>query len=280
MKTESLPVIPQDRKEDMHNLDIREEADLILFMAGNQFMVMPEIVKRFCAKYKEVNNIFYETLPPGLELRQILSGGAVFEGQRITGNADIYTSVSHVGMRTLVLSGKAKEEDVLPYLHNRITLMVQKGNPLKIQEVSDLGGEKVRISQPDPENEDIGYHIVNMYQEAGGSQLVNRIMEEKRAEGTTIMTRVHHRETPLRLLKGTVDVGPVWATEAIHAQATGLAFDTVSPGETLDQRKQVTYYITCLCDAPHPENARKFRDFILTPEIQELYREYGFVPHL
>jgi len=52
-----------------------------------------------------------------------------------------------------------------------------------------------------------------MYRQAGGDELVHRIMDKKRAEGTTIFTVVHHRETPLRILKKTVDVGPVWATD-------------------------------------------------------------------
>lgn len=34
-----------------------------------------------------------------------------------------------------------------------------------------------------------------MYRQAGGDELVHRIMEKKRAEGATIFTVVHHRET-------------------------------------------------------------------------------------
>lgn len=56
-------------------------------------------------------------------------------------------------------------------------------------------------------------------------------MEEKRAAGTTIFTVVHHRETPLRIAKRTVDVGPVWATEAVHATSVGLACEVAEPGE-------------------------------------------------
>lgn len=63
------------------------------------------------------------------------------------------------------------------------------------------------ISQPNPEYEDIAIYIKEMYRAAGGDALVHRIMEEKRAEGATILTVVHHRETPLRLRRGTCDVG-------------------------------------------------------------------------
>ena len=116
-----------------------------------------------------------------------------------------------------------------------------------------------------------------MYRQAGGDELVHRIMEKKRAEGTTIFTVVHHRETPLRILKKTVDVGPVWATEAIHAKASGLSFDVVEPGEDFDQRDRINYYICKLKDAPNPENADKFIEFIRSSDARQIYKKYGFL---
>jgi ABC-type molybdate transport system substrate-binding protein len=103
-------------------------------------------------------------------------------------------------------------------------------------------------------------------------------MEEKRAEGTTIFTVVHHRETPLRIAKKTVDVGPVWATEAQHARATGLAFEVVEPGEDIDQRAHINYFVCKLKNAPNIENAQKFLDFILSASAQGIYERYGFLP--
>jgi hypothetical protein len=73
------PVIPSNRTDDLHGLQIADKADLVLFMAGNQFMAMKEIVAKFKTQYPEVKNIFYETLPPGLELKQILAKGAIFQ---------------------------------------------------------------------------------------------------------------------------------------------------------------------------------------------------------
>ncbi|MCU4138945.1 MAG: molybdenum ABC transporter substrate-binding protein [Thermodesulfobacteriota bacterium] len=275
MKVE-LPEIPVNYKDDLHNLEYLNEADLILFMAGNQFMVMEELLEAFQKVYPEVKKIFYETLPPGLELKQILAGGARFGDMEIKVTPDIYTAVSESAMQELGKKGLVK--DYFIYLHNRIVLMVPKGNPAGIKNVTDLAQENIRISQPGP-LEDITRYIVEMYKKAGGEELVHRIMEEKRAEGTTIFTLVHHRETPLRIVKRTVDVGPVWATEVIHAQNQGLPVEMVDPGEELDQRDKVNYYITALTNAPHPENAKKFLEFIKSSEAQKIYAKYGFVPH-
>ncbi len=273
--SEEYPVIPSTRADDLHNLDVADRAELVLFMAGNQFMVMDELIEAFQKRYPGVKNIFYETLPPGLEFEQIKSGGALFKGRLITGKPDIYTSVTKEAMEELLTLGLIKTYH--PYLHNRIVLITRKGNPANIRSVDDLARDDVRVSQPGA-MENITNYIIDMYEKAGGEALVHRIMEEKRAEGTTIMTIVHHRETPLRLKKGTVDVGPVWSTEAVHALKQGLEIEVIEPGEALDQRDNVTYYVAVMKDAPNPENAESFLEFLLSEEAQKIYASYGFIP--
>ncbi len=279
MTERTLPVIPTNRADDLHHLDIAAEADLVLFMAGNQFMVMPEIVATFKARYPKINKIFYETLPPGLELKQILAKGALWRNKPFNVYPDVYSSVNQRAMQVLAEQGHIRPKDETLYLHNRLTLMVPRNNPANITSVRDLARDDVRISQPDPENEDIAHHIIDMYRQAGGNELVKRIMEEKRAAGTTILTLVHHRETPLRIVKRTVDVGPVWLTEAVQAQATQLAVDVVEPGQKLDQREKINYYICGPRNSLHPQNAQKFIDFILSPIGQDIYKKFGFLPH-
>ncbi len=280
MITDSIdryPVIPPNRKDDLHGIEYREDADLVIFMAGNQFMVMEELLSAFKQEYPSISKIFYETLPPGLELKQILAGGAIFKDELLDTMPDVYSSVNIKAMETLTKHDKVAKGDYFIYLHNRITLMVPKENPAKIRGVIDLSRDNVRISQPNPEVEDIAYYIINMYRETGGDPLVYRIMEEKRAEGTTIFTIVHHRETPLRITKGTVDVGPVWATEIFEAKKKGLPIEEVAPGREVDQRDKINYYICRLKEAKHPENAEKFLNFIKTERAKEIYKKYGFI---
>lgn len=279
MVNKNLPVIPSDRADDLHNLKFADDSDLTLFMAGNQFMVMKEIIAAFQKEHPDIKKIFYETLPPGLELKQILSGGAIFRDKVIDVYPDIYASVNEKAMKILEAAGHLLNNDYHLYLHNRLTLMVPAGNPAKITSVTDLAADTIRISQPDPQNEDIAFHIMDMYRQAGGDALVYRIMEEKRAEGTTIFTVVHHRETPLRISKKTVDVGPVWATEVLHARTTGLLFNVVEPGEDLDQRRQINYFVCKLKNSPNINNAQKFIDFITSTPAQAIYERYGFLPH-
>ncbi len=272
----SLPEIPLSRGDDLHGLEYMDSADLVLFMAGNQFMVMNDLLSLFQTECPKIKKIFYETLPPGLELKQILAGGAKFGEKEIRITPDVYTAVTEDAMKELLRKGYIN--DYFVYLHNRIVFMVPEGNPAGIKTVQDLGRDDVRISQPGA-MEDITQYINDMYRSAGGDALVKKIMDDKRAEGTTILTLVHHRETPLRMKKGTVDIGPVWATEVRNAQSIGLNVEAVEPGEGLDQRDKVNYYIARLKNAPHPENAEKFINFIKTPQAQKIYKQFGFVTH-
>ncbi|GBE04725.1 molybdate ABC transporter periplasmic molybdate-binding protein [bacterium BMS3Abin10] len=278
MKTQPpvLPEIPSTRGDDLHNTENMNNADLTLFMAGNQFMVMEDLLKEFQKTYPEVKKIFYETLPPGLELRQILAGGARFKDMVIDVMPDIYTSVTEESMKEL--SAKGFISDYFIYLHNRIVLMIPEGNPCGIKTVTELGRSDIRISQPGA-LEDISYYIAAMYEKAGGGALVKRILEEKKEEGTTIFTVVHHRETPLGIREGTVDAGPVWATEVISAIKDGLKVEAIEPGKGLDQRGKVNYFITKFNKAPNPENADKFLQFIRSIPAQDIYAQYGFVRH-
>jgi hypothetical protein len=53
-KNSELPEIPSTRGDDIHNIEYRHSADLVLFLTGNHFMVMEDLLKEF------------QTLHPGI----------------------------------------------------------------------------------------------------------------------------------------------------------------------------------------------------------------------
>jgi hypothetical protein len=271
-----MPYVPLGRTDDIHNIEAMDTADLVLFMAGNQFMVMDELLGKFREEHPLVRSIFYETLPPGLELRQILAGGAWLGDRMLTGEPDVYTAVSEGAM--LKLKAHDFVEDYQVYLHNRLVIMVAGGNPRGVRAVEDLARDDVRVSQPG-ELEDISRHIADMYLQAGGEALRRRVLEKKVSSGTTLLTTVHHRETPERIAGGLADAGPVWATEVVEAQRRGQKVEAVEVGPGLDQHDRVNYFMARLAGAPNPENAARFTDFMLSRKAQHIYGKYGFVPH-
>jgi hypothetical protein len=92
------------------------------------------------------------------------------------------------------------------------------------------------------------------------------------------MTVVHHRETPLRLQKRTVDVGPVWATEAAYALLKGLPVEIIEPGPDLDQRQRINYYICKIKTIPQSGKCREIFPFHGDPIVPATsMRKYGFI---
>ena len=69
-------------------------SDLVLYLAGNQFMVTEELIRDFQGKHPEVEAVFCETIPPGQIFKgQILKQGEI-AGQKIAQNPDIFASVN------------------------------------------------------------------------------------------------------------------------------------------------------------------------------------------
>ena len=68
--------------------------------------------------------------------------------------------------------------------------------------------------------------------------------------------------------------------ETILHLAKEASTDVVEPGEDLDQRKRINYYICKLKHSRHPENADKFIEFIRSSDAQQIYQKYGFLARL
>ena len=62
-ETGNLPVIPDSRGDDLQHIELIHQSQLNLFMAGNQFMVMEELVSAFKELHPEIRNIYFQTLP-------------------------------------------------------------------------------------------------------------------------------------------------------------------------------------------------------------------------
>jgi len=246
-------------------------AGLVIFAAGNQWFVMPQLLAAFQRAYPDVGPIFYETLPPGVLSAQIASG-ALQVGEltlHVRGDVVMTVPAKMAQLQSASLAGAQT-----PYARNVIAILVGRGNPLKIASLADLGRPEVRVAMPNPKTEGIATQIEAAYRKAGGDALDHTIMVAKVAAGTTIITSIHHRETPAWLLGGKVDAGPVWLSEATYQEhlGNGLMAITVPP----DQNDGETYVAAQLAGAPHAKAAAEYLAFLRSPAAQAIYRSYGF----
>ncbi len=82
-------VAPFDAIADLHG-DI-VDPQLTVFFAGNQFMVVADLVASFKKAYPNDARVFVETLPPGILARQVETGSLVMGNLKIDLKPDVFT---------------------------------------------------------------------------------------------------------------------------------------------------------------------------------------------
>ncbi|MGB5718962.1 MAG: substrate-binding domain-containing protein, partial [Gammaproteobacteria bacterium] len=129
-----------------------ESAQLRLFMAGNQFVVMDNLIAEFKKQHPKYQEIYYVTIPPGKELQWILQGGAEWRaadfpnvqeldkvdpdnpsswvmnttgapgvGFKMLNMPDVYTTVARGHMNQL--AGAGLVDKAFTYTHNQLAVM-------------------------------------------------------------------------------------------------------------------------------------------------------------
>jgi ABC-type molybdate transport system substrate-binding protein len=249
----------------------------VLWVAGNQFFAMDEVVGAFQRTHPGVT-VGLVTLPPGLILSAIQSGGWTYNGKEYRCTPDVYASVNLGHLRQLKAAGMMSRYAV--YMHNELQIMVAKGNPKKIAGIDDLVRPDVRTSMPNPVNEGIMQFYARKVLERHGiwSEIANG--GECVACQTTErnwFTAVHHRETPERIRDSKSDAGIVWKTEIMEALRHGAQVEAVElpPADSL--RDQVAYAIGAIETGRHQANADSYLAFLATTGAQEAYAKFGFV---
>ncbi|WP_433863682.1 substrate-binding domain-containing protein [Sphingobacterium thalpophilum] len=246
-----------------------ENPQLTIFFAGNQFMVVDDLLTAFRKEYPKYERIFVETLPPGILAKQIKGGSVTIGNLRITHKPDIYTASKRAVQE---MADYFSHTQI--YCYNNICLMVPRGNPANIQTLNDLGKPNVRISMPNPLWEGIGEQIKASYKKAGGEQLVKKIMEDKVQDGRTYLTKIHHRESPMRILYNQADVAPVWTSEVVYQKLIGHPVEGITIPDA--QNTTATYVAAKLKNAPHKQAADDFLKFMASSVAKQIYKKYGF----
>jgi molybdate transport system substrate-binding protein len=250
---------------------------LVIFFGGNYYFATKDLVLSFEASHPEFKGrIFWETIPPGRLMEQIENRGRITVGNMTwTAKADVYFA----GLR------KVKESidkgtlvaPAVPYVTNNLAIMVAKGNPRRIVGLSDLGKPDIRLAMPNPAYEGIGRQIKSALEKAGGAALVTSVYATKVKDGSTYLTLIHHRQTPLAIMQGCADAGVTWQSEAAFQEQAGNPIEHVAIPD--DINATAIYAGAEVKDAPHREAAKAWLAFIRSPEALKVFERYGFKPY-
>jgi len=248
-------------------------AKLVIFIGGNQFFVLPQLIAAFEQQHLELKgHIFYETLPPGILRKQIAANDAITLGNlTIQVKPDVYEA----GARVLKQMEQANQvKGVVQYATNDLEIMIPAANLKNIQSLKDLGRADVALSMPNPEWEGVANQIASSLRKAGGDSLYQAVYQDKVKNGKTVLTEIHHRQTPMRIMSGRADAGVTWASEVRFQESIGNPIKgIVIPA---DLNTTAIYAGGVMQDAPHPAIAAQWLAFLKSPQAQTIYHQYGF----
>jgi len=264
-----------DNLPDFHGNPI--DAKLVLYVGGNYFFALAPLVKAFEAENPDLKGrIFWETLPPGLLVKQMDAGGTITVGNMTwTVKPDAYLAGMQAVQR-LVGEGKL-EQPAVPYVSNVLAIMIPKGNPAHIAKLSDLARKDVRLAMPNPYFEGVTDQIKISLKKAGGDGLVTSVYDTKVKDGSTYLTQIHHRETPMFLMQARADAGVTWRSEAIFQEQVG---NPIAHVDIPDAENTTGIYAGAVVKgAAHKDAALKWLAFLKSPAGAKIFAGYGFKPY-
>lgn len=247
---------------------------LVIYVGGNYYFAMAPLVKAFEAEYPELRGkIFYVTIPPGLLIKAMQESNTFTSGNMtFTVPPDVYAA----GLKKVneqIAAGKLVAPAV-PYVTNDLTIMIPRGNPGHITGLDDFGKPGVRLVMPNPAWEGVARQIEISLRKAGGPALLKRVYETKVKDGETILTHIHHRQTPLFLMQGLAVAGITWKSEAIFQEQAGHPIGHV--GIPAQYNTTAVYGAALVKGAPHPEAGKLWLQFLRSPTALKIFERYGF----
>jgi molybdate transport system substrate-binding protein len=267
----SLDVPGSNRVLDLHGSLQRPE--LVLFMAGNQFRALPDLLRAF-----GLERVFYATLPPG-RLLDAMAAGRLVCGNLVVdlGRDALWPDVFMAGPRELTRLRAAGHVDAARHYASNCgcVLLVRAGNPAGVQGVADLARTDVRVAISSPERESASFASYRaMLDGLGGSGFTAALL----AKATTRSPQaVHHREVPQLIADGLADAAPLFAhlADYVVGQWPGEFTQVALPaeGNAIDE-----LWAAPVLTAPHAATAASWCEFLHGAEAATLWRRHGFDP--
>jgi molybdate transport system substrate-binding protein len=200
----------------------------------------------------------FEADHPGVKVTFSFGASSTLAQQALDGApADLLATADEANVQKVVDGGIASDPRV--FARNRLAILVAKGNPRGISALADLAapGLAVVLCAPEVPCGRFGAQALHK----AGVTVTPKSLEEN-VKGVVS-----------KVTLGEADGGLVFVTDARAAgdKAEGITI----PDE---QNVIATYPVAVLEQAGNPENARAFRNFLLSPAGQQALVAHGFLP--
>ena len=229
---------------------------LTVFAAASLNSAFEDIARRFEQAYPGTNVVL--NLAGSQQLAQQIAWGAP---------ADVFASANQPQMQAAIASGRIAPDTPMPFVQNRLVAIAPRSNPANVTSIQDLARPGLRIVLADNMVPAGQYSMT--FLEKASEVLLPAFTANVLANVASYEHHVRAVLTKVRL--GEADAGIVYTSDLTHS-------DAILPIPIPDAlNPRALYPIAPLTDSPHPELARAFVAFVLSPEGQAILNRHGFI---
>jgi molybdate transport system substrate-binding protein len=198
----------------------------------------------------------FEAARPGADVVLSFAGSQQLAAQIEQGApADVFAAADTVQMDRLQNAGLVASQ-AQAFAHNRLTIVVETGNPLGIKGLADLGGDGVLLVLAAPE--------------VPAGRYASEVLERAGVSAAPASLEADVRAARAKVELGEADAAIVYVTDA-------AASDDVAQIPIAEEDNVVAIYpIAVLSGAPNPGTAVQFVEFVLSEQGAAVLDSFGF----
>ena len=200
----------------------------------------------------------FEEERPDLDVQLNIAGSSGLREQILEGApADVFASAD-LGNIILVAESGGIVEPHSTLARNTLTIAVPSGNEADVVGVESFADDNLLLGACAP-----GVPCGDLAQRVFAAAGIDAALDTEEPNVRSLVTKV---------ASGDLDAGIVYFTDVL-AQSTTIDRIDIPP----DVNVETEYPIAALTDAPNPEGARAFVEFVLSSRAQELLADRGFL---
>ncbi|MFB3881732.1 MAG: molybdate ABC transporter substrate-binding protein [Armatimonadota bacterium] len=186
---------------------------------------------------------------------------------------DVTLSMGDLEMDLLEKAGLLADGSRTKIAENSLCIMVPAGNPAGVKTIQDLAKPAVKsIAIPDPKENSVGLHAIEALKKAGVWEKVEgKVFFSKFAADSKDVTAKGQAEASIGYYPCAVEVH---IPGQPPAKPKNLVLQAQVPA---DLYPAFSCEAAILKDAKQPEAARKFMEFMVTPESQKSFLQWQFI---
>ncbi len=221
--------------------------DLTIFAAASLTDVFTELGEQFEADHPDVEVTDFLNFGPSSGLATQITEGAP---------ADVFASANTTQMDVVADAGNTEAEPEV-FVENVLQIAVPVGNPAGITGIDDFANPDLTLAICAAEVP-CGAAAATVFEAAGITPSVDSLEEDVRAALTKVEL-------------GEVDAALVYVTDVVAAGDTVEGIDFPEIEEAVN-----SYPIATLAEAPNPDAATAWVEFILSDDAAAVFEEAGF----